>query len=134
MSSPAPATSKPASRPAARPLAQYFWIVCVGYAVDLGSYVGMTGAGVPLYAAYLASFAIGTTCNVLLLRRFFAAGRHAFGKDLAMTMASNGFFILLAMGIYAALMQLLGVHHVLAKVISNGFSFVANYLVRRKYF
>ena len=115
-------------------MAQYFWIVCVGYAVDLGSYIGMTESGVPLYAAYVASFVVGTTCNVLLLRRLFAAGRHAFGKDLALTLASNGFVILLAMGIYAALMHLLGVHHVIAKVISNGFSFVANYTMRRKYF
>lgn len=122
--------------PSAAPgsLARYFGIVCAGYAIDLGSYVGMTEAGVPLYAAYLASFAIGTACNVVLLRRFFAAGRHAFGKDLALSMASNGFFILLAMGIYAALMHLLGVHHVIAKVISNGFSFAMNYLVRRRYF
>jgi len=130
MSSPGPATSRPAVRGAA----QYFWIVCVGYGVDLASYVGMTEAGVPLYAAYLASFAIGTTCNVALLRRFFAAGRHAFGKDLALSFASNGFFILLAMGIYAALMHLAGVHHVIAKVISNGFSFVANYQVRKSFF
>jgi putative flippase GtrA len=118
----------------APPIAKYFWIVCAGYAVDLGSYVAMTALGVPLYAAYLASFAVGTTCNVLLLRRFFAAGRHPFGRDLALSMASNGFFILLAMGIYAALMEFLGVHHVLAKVLSNGFSFAMNYLVRRRYF
>lgn len=118
----------------ALPIAKYFWIVCAGYAVDLASYVGMTEAGVHLYAAYLASFAIGTTCNVLLLRRFFAAGRHTFGKDLALSMASNGFFILLAMGIYAAFMQFLGMHHVIAKVLSNGFSFAMNYFVRRRYF
>ena len=116
------------------PLAQYFCIVCAGYAVDLGSYVAMTGMGVHLYIAYLVSFAIGTTCNVLLLRRFFAAGRFPFGRDLALSMASNGVVILLAMGIYIALMQLLGVHHVLAKVLSNGVSFLANYVVRRRYF
>jgi putative flippase GtrA len=115
-------------------LAHYFLIVCAGYAFDLGSYIAMVEAGVALYLAYLASFAVGTAVNVILLRRFYAAGRHAFGKDLALSMASNGFFILLAMGIYAALMELLGVHHVLAKVISNGFSFAANYLVRRRYF
>ena len=118
----------------ARPLAQYFWIVCAGYAVDLGSYIAMTETGVPLYLAYLLSFAIGTVCNVLLLRRFFAAGRHSFGKDLALSLASNGVVILLAMGIYAALMHLLGVHHVIAKVLSNGFSFLVNYVVRRKFF
>lgn len=118
----------------APPVAKYFWIVCVGYAVDLGSYVAMTAIGVHLYVAYLVSFAIGTLCNVLLLRRFFAAGRFPFGRDLALSMASNGVVILLAMGIYIALMQLLGVHHVLAKVLSNGVSFLANYVVRRRYF
>ena len=118
----------------APPVAKYFWIVCVGYAVDLGSYVAMTAIGVHLYVAYLVSFAIGTLCNVLLLRRFFAAGRFPFGRDLALSMASNGVVILLAMGIYIALMQLLGVHHVLAKVLSNGVSFLANYFVRRRYF
>jgi putative flippase GtrA len=117
-----------------KPLAQYFWIVFVGYALDLGSYIGMTALGVHIYAAYLASFAVGTVCNVLLLRRFFAAGRHSFRKDLALSMASNGFVILLAMGIYIALMQLLGMHHVLAKILSNGASFLANYVVRKRYF
>jgi putative flippase GtrA len=118
----------------AQNIAKYFWIVCAGYAVDLGSYVAMTGAGVPLYAAYLLSFAVGTACNVWLLRRFFAAGRFGFGKDLGLSLASNGAVILLAMGIYAALMQLAGLHHVLAKVLSNAFSFLANYAVRRRYF
>ncbi len=126
MSSPKPAISAPVAR--------YFWLVCAGYAIDLTSYVGLVELGAHLYAAYLASFAVGTLCNVILLRRFFAAGRHAFGKDVALTMASNGVVILLAMGIYAALMQLLGVHHGIAKILSNGISFVANYYVRRNYF
>jgi len=117
-----------------KPLAQYFWIVVVGYAVDLGSYLLMAEAGLHLYLAYLASFALGNTCNVLLLRRFFAAGRHPIAKDLALSMASNGIVIALAMGIYVALMQLAGVHHVIAKILSNGFSFVVNYAVRRRYF
>ena len=114
--------------------ARYFVIVCVGYGLDLASYVGMVALGVHLYAAYLASFLVGTVCNVILLRRFFAAGRHAFAKDLALTTASNGLAILLAMGVYIALMSLLGVHHVIAKVLSNGLSFLANYAVRRRYF
>lgn len=117
-----------------KPIARYFWIVCAGYALDLGSYVVMVELGAHLYVAYVASFVIGTVCNVILLRRFFAAGRHAFGKDLALTLGSNGAAIVLAMGIYIALMQLLGVHHVIAKILSNGFSFLANYYVRRRYF
>lgn len=126
MSSPGPATS--------RPLALYFWVVCVGYGVDLACYVGMVELGVHLYAAFLASFAIGATCNVLLLRRYFAAGRHSLRKDLVLTFTSNGIVIFLAMGLYAALMGLLGMPHLAAKILSNGASFVMNYHVRRKYF
>lgn len=70
-----------------RSLAQYFWIVCVGYAIDL-----------------------------------------------ALSMTSNGVVILLAMGLYAALMHLAGLHHVAAKVLSNGVSFLVNYRVRRSWF
>lgn len=126
MPSPAPATS--------RSIARYFWLACLGYAIDLSSYVGLVELGLHLYAAYLASFAVGTVCNVLLFRRFFAPGRHSLAKDLALSMTSNGIVVLLAMGIYIALMQLLGVHHVIAKVLSNGASFVANYQVRKSYF
>jgi len=115
-------------------ISRYFWIVCAGYAMDLASYVAMTKLGVHLYAAYLASFAVGCTCNVLLLRRFFAAGRHPLAKDIALSMASNGVVIVLAMGLYAALMHLAGLHHVAAKVLSNGVSFVVNYRVRRSWF
>jgi putative flippase GtrA len=115
-------------------MARYFWLVCIGYGIDVASYIGLVNLGAHLYAAYVASFAIGTVCNVLLLRRYFAPGRHAFGKDLAATFASNGLVILLAMAVYIALMQLLNVHHLLAKILSNAGSFLANYYVRRRYF
>jgi putative flippase GtrA len=115
-------------------ISRYFWIVCVGYAIDLASYVVMTQLGVHLYAAYLASFAVGCIANVLLLRRFFAAGRHPLARDVALSMTSNGVVILLAMGLYAALMHFAGLHHVAAKVLSNGASFLVNYRVRRSWF
>jgi hypothetical protein len=47
-----------------------------------------------------------------------------------LSLASNGVVIPLAMGIYGALMHLAGVHHVIAKVLSND-SFLVNYAVRR---
>ncbi len=126
MSSPTPATS--------RSIGRYFWVACLGYAIDLSSYVGLVELGLHLYAAYLASFAVGTVCNVLLFRRFFAPGRHSLARDILLSLPSNGITILMAMGIYVALMQLLGVHHVLAKVLSNGCSFLVNYQVRKIWF
>lgn len=126
MSSPKPATS--------RPVALYFWVVCAGYAIDLACYVGLVALGVHLYIAFLASFVVGASCNVILLRRYFAAGRHSLRKDILLTLPSNGFSILLAMGLYIALMNLLNMPHLLAKILSNGVSFVMNYQIRKSFF
>jgi putative flippase GtrA len=126
MSAPDPATS--------RPITQYFWIVCVGYGVDLACYIGLVELGAHLYVAFVASFVAGGICNVLLLRRHFAAGRHRLGKDLLLTFSSSGVIIALAFGLYVALMSLLGMPHLLAKILSNGASFVMNYQLRRKFF
>ncbi len=126
MSSPKPATSKS--------LGLYFGLICIGYATDLIVYMFLVDFGFNLYAAYLASFAVGATCNVALLRRFFATPRHSFGKDLALTFGSNGLIVVLMLGLYMALMKLLGMPHLLAKVVSNGFSFVLNYTTRRAFF
>jgi putative flippase GtrA len=94
----------------------------------------MVAIGAHLYFAFVASFVVGTICNVLLLRRYFATGRHSLRKDLALSLASNGIVILLAMAVYVALMSLLGLHHLIAKIIANGISFLVNYRVRRNYF
>jgi putative flippase GtrA len=109
-------------------------VVCVGYGIDLASYVGLVELGVHLYAAFLASFVIGGSVNVYLLRRYFAAGRHSLRKDLVLTLSSSGVVIVLAMGLYAGLMSLLGVQHLIAKILSNGASFVLNYQLRRRFF
>lgn len=126
MSSPKPAIS--------RSLGLYFGLICVGYATDLVVYLLLVDLGLDLYAAYLASFAVGATCNVALLRRFFSAPRHSFGKDLALTFGSNGLIVVLMLGLYMALMKLFGMPHLLAKIVSNGVSFMANYATRRAFF
>ncbi len=69
-----------------------------------------------------------------MLRRYLSAGRHSLRKDLVLTFTSNGIVSVLAMVLYAALMGLLGMPHLAAKILSNGASFVMNYHVRRKYF
>ena len=122
MSSPKPAISN------------YFALICIGYATDLVVYMVLVGLGLNLYAAYLASFVVGATCNVALLRRYLATPKHSFGKDLALTFGSNGLIVLLMLGLYMALMKLFGMPHLLAKIVSNGLSFVLNYSTRRLFF
>ena len=74
------------------------------------------------------------SCHRHRLQRAAAAplrrGPAYLRRDLALSLASNGVVIPLAMGIYGALMHLAGVHHVIAKVLSND-SFLVNYAVRR---
>lgn len=126
MSSPKPAIS--------RSLGLYFGLICAGYATDLIAYMFLVDLGFNLYVAYLASFVVGTTCNVALLRRFFAAPRFSFGKDLTLTLGSNGLIVVLMLGLYTVLMKLLGMPHLLAKIVSNGVSFMLNYATRRRFF
>ena len=112
----------------------YAAVICGGYAIDLGCYVVLVESGVHIYTAYLASFVVGATCNVILLRHYLAAGRYSFHNDLALTLTTNGALILVAMGLYIALMKLLDVPHLAAKILANGLSFMVNYITRRRYF
>ena len=126
MLSPKPAIS--------RALGTYGLLICIGYAVDVAAYGVLLAAGANLYVAYIASFAIGTVCNVALLRRYFRSGRHAFMKDLAMTFASNGAMLVAGVALYAALMAYAAMVPLAAKVASNGATFVVNYVIRRRFF
>lgn len=117
-----------------RPLALYFALVCGGYAVDISCYVILAELGTNLYVAYVTSFIVGTACNVILLRKHFAAGRHSLHKDFVMSLVSNGTLLLLMLSIYFALMNIFGIPHLAAKVLSNGLSFMLNYATRRAYF
>jgi len=112
----------------------YVAVICAGYAVDLTVYLTLISVGAHLYAAYLLSFVVGAAFNVILLRRYFAAGRYHLWKDVTLTLASNGILILIAFGIYVVLMTRLAIPHLAAKLISNAFSVTLNYVTRRRYF
>lgn len=122
-------------RPAiSRQVRIYFFLLCGGYAADLLCYLLLLDAGINSYAAYLLGFCVGTVCNVLLLRRYFAPGRHELLKDFMLTFAGNGATILGGLALYAALMRLGAITPVFAKVGSNAATFAVNYVVRRRFF
>ena len=116
------------------PIIIYSAIACGGYAVDLACYILLVKLGSDLYLAYISGFLIGATANVALLRRYFAEARFQFLRDVGMTIVSNGMVIALGIAIYAALMHLLGVQHLVAKIMSNVLTFGLNYFTRRLYF
>ena len=126
MSSPRPGISSP--------LATYAVLICIGYGVDVVAYALLLALGGNVYFAYVASFAVGTVCNVALLRRFFQPGRHGIAKDIAITFASNGAMLVAGVALYAMLMTRLSVPPLFAKLTSNGVTFIVNYCIRRRFF
>ena len=106
---------------------QFGWYLLVGatcFAVDIGSFVGLRGAGWPVIAASPASFLLGTTANYFLsyLLAFRRADR-ARGAELSrllvvalVGLALNSLFvwIFVALGLAAVLAKVLAVPLVLA--------------------
>lgn len=84
-----------------------------------------------MYLANLGGFCVGATINVLLIRRYvFQQTRFKLGVDLAMTWVSNG--VMLGVGMFAlwGLVDVVGINTYWAKFVSNGLTFVLNYITR----
>ena len=112
----------------------YTVVVCIGYSIDLIIYMLLTAGGVNLLLAYIASFLIGGTANVLLLRRFFAPGQFPIIKDVILSLSANGVIIIVGLIVFSLLVYWAAIPHLLAKVLSNVVSFIANYFTRRTFF
>ena len=94
-------------------------------------FVALVGVGSSVYLANLGGFCVGAFINVLLIRRYvFPQTRFKLGVDLVMTWLSNG--AMLGVGMFALwwLVDVLGINPYFAKLISNGLTFVLNYITR----
>jgi putative flippase GtrA len=116
---------------------------------ELGGYVGasaialgldicllallVSGLGVPYLAAAASSFLAGT------LFVYWASVKHVFGYR-RLESAGNEFAVFLAIGVVGLTVNLaamymgvskLGLHYLLAKVLAAGFTFLANFAMRR---
>ncbi len=112
-------------------VAKYFLAAGAGFAVDFLVFAALVGGGGSIYLANLGGFCVGATINVLLIRRYvFQQTRFKLGVDLAMTWVSNG--AMLGVGMFAlwALVDVVGINTYWAKFISNGLTFVLNYISR----
>ena len=107
-------------------------------AIALGLDIGLlallvSGLGIPYLVAAATSFLAGT------LFVYWASVRHVFGYR-RLESASNEFAIFLTIGLvglsvnlvamYAAVSKV-GLHYLLAKLLAAGFTFLANFAMRR---
>lgn len=114
---------------------RYFLVVCCGFFVDLAIYSGLVAAGLSIYFANVLAFLVGTTVNVLLIRRFvFTDNRFGLGHDVLFSTASNGIMLGFGMCLLGLFVEVFGWGPYVSKVLSNGVTFVINYLVRLRIF
>jgi putative flippase GtrA len=109
-------------------------VVC-GFCVDFFIYATLVGLGVSVYLANAAGFCVGTVLNVILIRAFvFPDSRFRLGTDVPLTFVANGAMFGLGMGLLWLLVELASVNPYWAKLLTNGTTFVLNYVTRTVFF
>ena len=114
---------------------RYFLAVVGGYCIDFAIYAALVKFGVSVYWANTAGFCVGSVVNVILIREFvFTDSRFRLGTDLRLSFASNALIFMLGMEILWGLVELAAMNPYGAKLLTNGTTFVANYVIRAFFF
>lgn len=114
---------------------KYFFVALMGFIIDIAFYTFLVWIGVHYLLANTMSFILGTWINVFLLRKHvFTNPRFSFFKDTTYSLACNGIGFLLGSFVIWLLVHNLSCNEVLAKVISNAFTFCLNFMVRSLFF
>jgi putative flippase GtrA len=109
--------------------------VVLGYIVDFSIYSVLIQFGVSLFLSNTVAFFIGVTINTILIRRFvFSDSRFSFLSDLKLSLISNGMMFGVGMAVLWGLVRILAIDPYFAKIITNGFTFFVNYLIRIVFF
>lgn len=110
---------------------RYFLVAGVGFLLDFLVFVSILANSGFIYLANLGGFCVGAATNVLLIRRYvFPRPRFRLGFDIAMTWVSNGAMLALGMLILWLMADVAGFSPYWSKIISNGLTFVLNYITR----
>lgn len=114
---------------------RYFVVATCGFCVDFLIYATLVSLGVSVYLANAAGFCVGVVVNVILIRTFvFPNSRFRLGTDLPLTFLVNGTMLGLGMGILWLLIELASANPYWAKLLTNGTTFVLNYVTRAVFF
>ena len=103
--------------------------------MDFLIYAALVSIHVSVYWANVAGFSVGAVVNVVLIRKHvFVDNRFPLRTDLPLTFVANGLMLGVGMGILWVLVDFLGVDPYLAKLLTNGTTFMLNYLTRACFF
>jgi putative flippase GtrA len=114
---------------------RYFVVVVCGFSVDFLIYATLVAMGVSVYWANAAGFCVGAIFNVVLIRTFvFPESKFNLGRDLLLTVAVNGAMLGLGMSLLWILIDVIHINPYWAKLLTNGVTFVLNYITRAVFF
>lgn len=114
---------------------RYFAVTACGFAVDFLIYAGIVASGQSVYWAHVAGFCVGAVVNVVLIRSFvFKNSRFTLGKDILLTFAANGTMLFFGMLVLWLLVEHFLISPYWAKLVTNGVTFVLNYVTRSIFF
>ncbi len=109
-------------------------VVC-GYCIDFAIYAALVSVGVSVYWANAAGFCIGSVVNTILIREFvFQDNRFSLMADLQLSFVSNSVMFALGMTMLYGLIELGGINPYGAKLMTNGTTYVLNYVIRVIFF
>lgn len=118
-----------------KPPLRYFLVVACGFSVDFLIYATLVAIGISVYWANAAGFCVGAVFNVILIRTFvFSESRFHLRQDLVLTVAFNGAMLGLGMGLLWILVDVIHINPYWAKLLTNGVTFVLNYITRAVFF
>jgi putative flippase GtrA len=114
---------------------RYFLAVVCGYCIDFAIYAALVKFGASVYWSNAAGFCVGSVVNTILIRKFvFQESRFSLSTDLQLSFASNALMFVLGMMVLWGLVELVAMNPYGAKLLTNGTTFVANYVIRAVYF
>ena len=114
---------------------RYFLAVVTGYGIDYAVFAAFVTFGASIYLANAAGFCVGFLVNVILIRKFvFRDSRFRLGTDLQLSFLSNSFMFGFGMGVLWVSVELANMNPYAAKLLANGLTFIANYLIRTALF
>ena len=113
----------------------YSFIVFGVFLLDFSIYSLGVIIGFSIYLANIAAFIIGTTCNILLFRTLLRSkNRYSLSTDLGISFAFYAAILGTGTLLIWLLVEIAGQNIFISKIVSNGITFMINYLARIAFF
>lgn len=113
----------------------YFCVVLVGFLIDLAVFSALVHWHWGVVPANVVAFLVGSSCNAMLVRAYvFDDHRFSQGIDLIMTLMVNVGVFALGTVVLAWLVNEMGLRPLVAKLMTNALTLVANFSIRALFF